>query len=282
MGSEGKEARPLEGRTVVVTRALKQAAEFAAELEGYGARVVACPTIEIAEPESYAELDESIENLFGYDWLVFTSANGVEFFLRRLAALGRDAGDLDELRVCAVGAATAERLTEAHVHVDVVPEEFRAEGVFAALESYLGGRDKFDRLNFLLPRAAAGRDYLPRALEEAGARADVVAAYRTVPPRSTDRARVEALLVGGGVDCVTFASPSAVKNFARLFDTHDLAPLLRGVRVACIGEVTAEAAAVHGLGVDIRPAESTGPALARAVADFFAAEHDPPIAPSPV
>ncbi|HLL77359.1 MAG TPA: sigma 54-interacting transcriptional regulator [Pyrinomonadaceae bacterium] len=273
--------RPLEGRTVVVTRALAQAAEFAAELEGYGARVVACPTIEIVEPESYAELDEAIENLFGYDWLVFTSANGVDFFLRRLAALGRGVNDLDELRVCAVGTATAERLTDAHVHVDVVPEEFRAEGVFSALESYLGGREKFDRLNFLLPRASAGRDFLPRALGEAGARVDAVTAYRTVPPRTTDRAKVEALLVGGGVDCVTFASPSAVKNFARLFDTHDLAPVLGTARVACIGEVTARTAADHGLRVDIRPAESTAAALARAVADFFAAEPRPPIAPPP-
>ena len=282
MSSEGKQARPLEGRTVVVTRALAQAAEFAAELESFGARVVACPTIEIAEPESYAELDEAIENLFGYDWLVFTSANGVEFFLRRLAAADRDINDLDELRVCAVGAATAARLTDAHVHVDVVPEEFRAEGVFAALENYLGGRSEFDRLNFLLPRAAVARDFLPRALEEAGARIDVVTAYRTVPPKTTDRARVEALLVGGGVDCVTFASPSAVKNFARLFDTHDLAPLLGGVRVACIGEVTAQTAADHGLRVDICPAESTATALARAVADFFAAEAGPPVAPPAV
>jgi len=278
MSSERKEAGPLEGRTVIVTRSLSQAAEFAAELERYGARVVACPTIEIVEPVSYAELDEAIENLFGYDWIVFTSANGVEFFLRRLAATGRDINNLDELRVCAVGAATAERLTEAHVHVDVVPEEFRAEGVFAALENYLGGRDKFDRLNFLLPRAAVARDFLPRALEEAGARVDVVTAYRTVPPKTTDRARVEALLVGGGVDCVTFASSSAVRNFARLFDTHDLASLLRGVRVACIGEVTAQTAAEYGLRVDIRPDESTAAALARAVADFFAAEQSPPVA----
>src|SRR5918998_2736516 len=140
MSAEGEQARPLEGRTVVVTRALKQAAEFAAELEAFGARVVACPTIEIVEPESYAELDEAIENLFGYDWLVFTSANGVEFFLRRLAAAGRDVNELDELRVCAVGAATAERLTEAHVHVDVVPELAQAEGVFEALAEYAGGR----------------------------------------------------------------------------------------------------------------------------------------------
>ena len=97
----------------------------------------------------------------------------------------------------------------------------------------------------------------------------MVAAYRTVPPKSTDRARVEALLVGGGVDCVTFASASAVTNFARLFDTGDLGPLLRGVRVACLGDVTARAAADFGLRVSIRPAEFTAPALARAIAEHF-------------
>ncbi len=259
----------LSGRTVMVTRALVQAAEFAAELERYGARVVACPTIEIVAPESYDLLDEAIDNLFGYDWLVFTSTNGVEHFMRRLEAAGKDAAELDELRVCAIGEATAVRLSEARAHVDVVPDKFQAEGVFAALESYLGGREHFTGLNFLIPRAAVARDFLPRALEEAGARVDVVPAYRTVRPATTDRARVEALLVGGGVDCVTFASASSVRNFAQLFDTHDLGPLLAGVRVACIGEITAGAAADHGLGTDIRPQESTAPALARAIAEFY-------------
>jgi uroporphyrinogen III methyltransferase/synthase len=264
------EQLPLDGRTILITRAQGQSAEFAAGLERLGARVVSCPMIEITEPESYAALDEAIEHLFGYDWIVFTSANGVEYFLRRLAARDMDVSALDNLRVCAVGPATAERLIAAHAHVDVVPEQFKAEGVFTALESYLGGRAAFDRLNFLLPRAAAARDYLPRALEAAGARVDVVAAYRTVAPQSSDRARVEALLVGGGVDCVAFASASAVTNFARLFDTNDLAPLLGGVRVACIGDVTARAAADFGLRVDIRPDEFTAPALARALADYFA------------
>ena len=261
--------KPLGGRTVMITRARAQAAEFAAALEAYGARVVACPTIEIVAPESYALLDEAIENLFGYDWLVFTSANAVEHFLRRLGALGREVCELDSLRVCAVGEATAERLTAAHVHVDVIPRKFQAEGVFAALADYLGGRDHFDGLNFLMPRAAVARDFLPHALEAAGARVDCVTAYRTVRPETTDRARVEALLVGGGVDCVTFTSSSTVHNFAQLFDTRDLRGLLAGVRVACIGEVTAQTAAEYGLRADIRPAESTAPALARAVAEFY-------------
>ena len=261
--------KPLSGRTVMITRARAQAAEFAAALESFGARVVACPTIEIVAPESYALLDEAIENLFGYDWLVFTSANAVEHFLRRLEALGQEVSGLDSLRVCAVGDATSERLVAAHIHVDVIPQKFQAEGVFAALADYLGGREQFEGLNFLLPRAAVARDFLPRALEAAGARVDCVTAYRTVRPETTDRARVEALLVGGGVDCVTFTSSSTVHNFAQLFDTRDLRGLLAGVRVACIGEVTAQTAAEYGLRADIRPAESTAAALARAVAEFY-------------
>lgn len=268
-GSAEAGGRPLAGRTVMITRAPAQAAEFASALESYGARVVACPTIEIAPPESYAELDDAIENLFGYDWLVFTSANAAEHFMRRFAGSGRDEAELDDLRVCAVGEATAERLADARVHVDLVPQKFQAEGVFEALETYLGGRGRLAGLNFLLPRAAAARDFLPRALEAAGARADCVTAYRTVRPESTDRARAEALLVGGGVDCVTFTSSSTVRNFAALFDTRDLRALLSGVRVACIGEVTAGTAAEYGLRADILPPEATARALARAVADYY-------------
>jgi len=260
---------PLAGRTVLITRARAQAGEFAALLEANGARVVSCPTIEIVPPESYQLLDEALANLYGYDWLVFTSANAVEHFLARLAAAGLEVGELDELRVCAVGRATAERLAEAHVHVDVVPARAQAEGVMEALEAYLGGRAGFENLNFLMPRAAAGRDLIPNELEAAGARCDVVPAYRTVRPETTDRAKVEALIVGGGVDCVTFTSPSTVRHFAELFGTRDLAPLLAGVRVACIGEVTARAAAEHNLRTDILPAEQNAPALARAVAEHF-------------
>src|SRR5215210_3085287 len=92
-------SQPLAGRTIVITRALAQAAEFAAALEGYGARVVACPTIEITAPDSFAPLDEAIENLYGYDWIIFTSVNGVDYFLKRFMELGHDVSELDALRV---------------------------------------------------------------------------------------------------------------------------------------------------------------------------------------
>ena len=261
--------QPLSGRTIVITRALAQAAEFAAELERYGARVVACPTIEITAPESYAPLDEAIEHLYGYDWIIFTSVNGVDYFLQRFSELGHRIDELDDLRVCSIGEATAVRLREAQIHVDVVPEQFKAEGVFEALTNYLGGVKNFYALNFLIPRAAVARDYLPLALEGAGARVDTIAAYRTVRPHTSERGRIEAMLAGGAVDCITFTSSSTVNNFAQLFDTTDLSELLEGVTVACIGDITANTAVEHGLRVHIQPAEYTIPALARAIAAYY-------------
>ncbi len=261
--------QPLAGRTVLITRAAHQAADFISALEAYGARVLSCPVIEIVEPESYAELDEAIGNLWGYDWLIFTSVNGVDRFMRRLESTGRDVSELDELRVCAVGDATADRLRDERGHVDVVPHEFKAEGIFAALEDYLGGRDKFAGLTFLIPRAAVAREYLPQALQEAGARVDAVAAYRTVRPAGIERSKLEAKLIGGSVDCIAFTSSSTVANFARLFSTTDLRPLLEGVAVACIGDITAQTAADYSLHADIQPSEFTVPALARAIARHF-------------
>jgi uroporphyrinogen III methyltransferase / synthase len=268
--SEGQQNRqPLKGRTIVITRARAQAAEFAAELEDLGARVISCPTIEIVAPESYALLDQAIEDLYGYDWLIFTSVNGVDYFLRRMETRGHATSELDELRVCAIGEATAFRLREARIHVDVIPEQFKAEGAYTAIESYVGGRAGLDRLAFLIPRAAVARDYLPKALEDAGARVDVVPAYRTVRPQTSERGRVEAMLAGGAVDCITFTSSSTVANFAALFDTTDLSQLLEGVRVACIGDITAATAREYNLQTDILPNEYTIPALTRAIVDYY-------------
>jgi len=260
--------RPLAGRTVVVTRAVSQAGEFVAELERYGAKVIVCPTIEIAEPESYERLDEAVDHLYGYDWLIFTSANAIEFFLRRLKTRGVNIDQLDEIRVCAIGAPSADKLRDAHVHVDVIPSQSNAEGVFAALSEFVGGVDQLRGLNILLPRAAVGRDYLPKALEEAGARVDLVTAYRTVVPENLDRGRLSAMLAGGG-DCIAFTSSSTVKNLALLFDTHDLSKILSGVAIACIGEITAATAREYGLNVDIQPAQSTVKDLAKAIADYY-------------
>jgi uroporphyrinogen III methyltransferase/synthase len=261
--------QPLAGRTIVITRALSQAAEFVTELERHGARVLLSPTIEIAEPESYERLDESIDHLYGYDWIIFTSVNGVDYFLRRLETRGHQIDELDDLRICAIGDATAERLTAAQVHVDVIPDEFKAEGVFAALARYVGGTESLKGLNVLIPRAAVARDFLPSALEQAGARCDVVTVYRTVQPEGLDRGRVSAMLAGGAADCIAFTSSSTVRNLAQLFDTQKLSDVLSGVVIACIGDITAKTAAEYGLRTDIQPPEFTVPALARAIAEHF-------------
>ena len=259
----------LAGRTVVITRALAQADDFAAELQSYGATVILCPTIEISGLDNYERLDEAIDHLYGYDWLVFTSVNGVDYFFQRLKACNRNTSDIDELRVCAIGEATAERLNELHVHVDVIPEEFKAEGVFEALQGFVGGTDGLRNLNVLIPRASVARDYLPRALEESGARVDVVPAYRTSLPTNLDRGRMAAML-SGGADCIAFTSSSTVRNLAQLFDTRDLSEALAGVVIACIGDITATTAADYGLRVEIQPEQFTIPSLARAIADYFA------------
>jgi uroporphyrinogen III methyltransferase/synthase len=259
---------PLAGRTVVVTRAQAQANEFVAELEQYGARVMVCPTIEISPLESYELLDEAIEHLYGYDWLIFTSANSVDYFCRRLHGSGHETSELDDLKVCAIGEATAEKLNDLHVHVDVVPDEFKAEGVFAALERFVGGSEGLKNLNMLIPRAAVARDFLPKALQQAGARVDIVPAYRTSLPADLERGRVAAML-SGDADCIAFTSASTVKNLGQLFDTQDLGEALAGVVIACIGDVTAATAVEFGLRVEIQPEESTVPALSRAIADYF-------------
>lgn len=261
--------KQLAGRTVVITRARAQADEFVAELEQFGARVIACPTIEIDEPESFDRLDEAINHLYGYDWLVFTSVNGVDYFLRRFKASGHDVSEIDDLKVCAIGDATADRLRDAKLHVDVIPHEFKAEGVFEALTQFVGGPEALSGLNFLIPRAAVARDFLPKALEEAGARVDVVVAYRTKLPDHLDRGHLAAMLAGG-TDCIAFTSSSTVRNLAKLFDTQDLSAVLEGVAVACIGDVTAQTAAEHGLHTEIQPEQFTIPELARAIAEYFA------------
>src|SRR5215217_720163 len=262
--------KPLEGRTVIVTRAAAQAEELATLIENYGAKVILCPTIEIRELDNYERLDEALDHLYGYDWLILTSANGVEFFLKRLINRGLQIEDLDEIRVCAIGQRTAEKLHEAHVHVDIVPSQSTAEGVFATLSEFVGGAERLHGLNVLLPRAAVGRDYLPKALEEAGARVDVVTTYQTVLPENFDRGRLSAILAGSG-DCIAFTSPSTVKNLAKLFDTHDLGKTLSGVVIACIGSVTATAATEYGLNVNIQPEQFTAKDLAQAIAEYYSA-----------
>ncbi|MDQ4120966.1 MAG: uroporphyrinogen-III synthase [Acidobacteriota bacterium] len=254
---------PLAEITVVVTRPPEQAAEFSSDLKRLGANVFSFPTIEIAAPESYADLDAAIENLSNYDWIIFTSTNAAEHFLKRLAAKNLETAELDYLRVAAVGDATAERLRLARVHIDVLPAESNAESLFSEIENYVG---ELADLHFLFPRSEIAREVLPQKLRDAGATVDSPIAYRTVLPQKPETAKFKAMLAGGSIDCITFASPSAFKNFLQIFSETKLPS---DVAIACIGETTANAVRESGLKVGIVSPEATSAAFAREIAEYF-------------
>jgi uroporphyrinogen III methyltransferase / synthase len=255
--------QPLRGRRVLVTRPRPQVARLAALLEEYGAEVVALPTIRLEPPDDWRPLDAAIADLGRFGWVVFTSANGVAAFRDRLQAAGRDAGALAGARVAAIGPETAEALRRAGVRPEVVPAEYRAEGLVEAL----GPRLSADA-EVLLVRAAEAREVLPRGLRERGARVTVAPAYRTVPAaEGADQAR--GLLEAGRVDVVTFTSSSTVRGFVRLFRADELRRLLGPVVLAAIGPVTAATLRDYGLEAAVMPRDYTVPALAGAIATHF-------------
>ncbi|MFL6215114.1 MAG: uroporphyrinogen-III synthase [Blastocatellia bacterium] len=245
--SERTSLRRLGGKTVMLTRPPAQSGEMAARLIESGARVIHCPTIEIAEPATWGPLDAALTNLEGYDWLIFTSVNGVEHFFRRFAEKQGDAMSLlSHVRTCAVGPATARALVSACGRVDVTAGESRAEGVLAALIEAVGGVEHLAGLRFLLPRARVARDLLPEELIRFGAHVDAVEAYQTLRP-DIDRADLIRLMTDNHVDAITFTSPSTVANFAALIGNKDLSDTLRGLIVASIGPVTTEALRARGI-----------------------------------
>jgi uroporphyrinogen III methyltransferase/synthase len=255
--------RPLAGRVILVTRAREQAERFAALLEQAGARVLLAPTIIIEPPDSWAPLDEALARSREYQWAIFTSVNGAEMVRRRLEHLGRGCEALASCRIAAIGPATAEVLRTWGLPAEVVPAEYVAEGLAERLRPLIRRQERV-----LLPRAAETRDVLVRELESMGAVVDEIAAYRTRAAK--DRAQD---LCGAfrrrEVDVVTFTSSSTVKNFAALWSPDELAPLMAGVTVACIGPITRRTATALGLRTDIMPEEYTIPALARAIAAHF-------------
>jgi uroporphyrinogen III methyltransferase/synthase len=258
------ERKPLFGRRIVVTRPRAQAASFIERLADAGAEVVPCPTIEIVPPASWEPLDAAIRRLQEFDWLVFTSVNGVRMFFDRLRVLGRDVRALHRARLAAVGPQTAEELQERGLLPDVVPTEFRAEGVAQAMEAAAVRGQRV-----LLPRAAGAREILPALLRDAGATVEEVHSYETVVAR-VDVGEVRDLLERGAVDLVTFTSSSTVQNFLALVGS-DAVDLLRRTKIGCIGPITADTATDAGLQVAIQPAAYTVPAFTEAILQHFAA-----------
>jgi uroporphyrinogen III methyltransferase/synthase len=236
---------------------------FAVLLEGYGAEVVALPTIRLEPPEDWRPLDAAIAELGRFGWVVFTSANGVAAFRERLRAAGRDAGALGGAAVAAIGPETAKALQRAGVRADVVPPEYRAEGLVEALRPRLGRGAEV-----LLVRAAEAREVLARELRALGARVTVAPAYRTVPVEG-GADRVLGFLEARGLHVATFTSPSTVRGFMSLLPPGAIRRLLGSVVLAAIGPVTAATIAEYGLEVTVMPRDYTVPALAEAIATHF-------------
>ncbi len=249
------EKLPLFQTRVVVTRAREQAGQFSDTLRELGAYVIELPTIEIVPPDDWGPLDAAVASLDSYDWVLFTSANGVRFFVERLDA---SANDLRRLRakVCAIGPATAERLRALHIKVDLMPPEYVAEGVLQAFASHdLAGK------RVLLPRAKVARDVIPVELTRRGAAVDVVPAYQTVAPEASAKLAAQIFDCASKPHWITFTSSSTVSNFARLCPLERL----RGVRIASIGPVTSRTIREHGLPVDLEPARYTMEGLVEAL-----------------
>jgi uroporphyrinogen III methyltransferase / synthase len=254
---------PLEGKKILITRAREQSAGFAARLKALGAEVISFPTIEIVPPLRWDSLDQAIDQLPSYDWIIFTSANGVHFFWMRLKERGMRESLPTSLKVCAIGPATAIPLRERGVSVNYIPKEYIAEAVLEGFEKMA-----IQRKRILLARAKVARDILPRGLRKMGAEVDVVEVYRTVKPRGGSR-KLRQLLEEGTTDVTTFTSSSTVNHFAELLKKEDLKTCLKGIAIACIGPVTTQTAMSWGMNVAIQPKKYTIPALSRAIAQYF-------------
>jgi uroporphyrinogen III methyltransferase/synthase len=262
------DVRPLFGRRVLVTRPREQAAELVDRLVALGAEAIEAPVIRIAPPEDRAPLLAAAATPAAFDWVVFTSANAVEAFLKAVLEGGRDVRALKGPKLCTVGTGTAEKLAQYGVKVDLIPEEFRAEGVVKAI----AGAGPVEGLRVLLPRADIGREVVADELRRAGAIVTDVVAYRTVledtlPERDPD---VYGMLLQAQIDVVTFTSASAVRGFARLYGAEQAADLLKNTVVAVIGPTTADAARQVGIPVTVQPSTFTIPALVDAIVAHYA------------
>ena len=258
--------RPLSGRRIIVTRSREQATELIDMLEERGAEAIPTHAIQIIAAEDPAPLDQACRNAGSFDWIIFASANAVDYFMRGLLAKG-DVRDLHGVRLCTVGPSTASRLQRYGIRVDLTPAEFRAEALIDALKS--SGSLKGQRI--LVPRANIARDRLAEELREAGADAVEVIAYRTVPggAESSGEYDVYRLLLDRQIDAITFASASAVRNFVTMIGDEQAVDLLKATVVASIGPVTAEAAQQLGIHTTVMPARYTIPDLVDALVEHF-------------
>ncbi|MEE9225924.1 MAG: uroporphyrinogen-III synthase [Bacteroidota bacterium] len=253
--------KSLSGKTILVTRAAAQAREFGSLLESRGASVVYFPTIEIIDPDSWVDCDRALGDLKRYDRLIFTSRNGVQFFLRRITSVRPEAiSTVQRCRVYAVGDQTKRALEEFGIPVARTPKEFTAQDLARSLPT-----TELNGHRFLHARGNLGGDEIRHAIESHGGRVDEVVVYRTAKPAAQNAIRVEQLLRKHGIDLVTFFSPSSIQNFFDVIPQDSL----QNIRLAAVGPVTASALKTLGLPVHIVPPQSTAASLTQSIEQHY-------------
>src|SRR6266568_3529878 len=257
------EKRPLSGKRIVVTRTRKQASALSNKLRALGAHVIELPTIRIEPPSDLRAFAELVQDAHAYDWIVFTSANGVEAFFEIFFKLYDDAREIGAARIAAIGPATAQQVKDFHLHVDLQPEEFVAEAIVREFQK----QGDVENLRILLVRAEKARDVLPRELSAAGAIVDEAFAYRTVP-ETRDITGARRRFLEEGADLITFTSSSTVENFLAL----EL-PWPKRMQTASIGPITSKTATDHGLKIDIEARRHDIEGLVEAIRRFFEREN---------
>lgn len=253
------ETRPLFGKRIVVTRTRRQAGALSAALRVLGADVMEIPTIRIEPPENILEFGQLVQDAHQYDWLVFTSPNGVDAFFDLFYRIYDDAREIGGVRIAAIGPATAQRVRDYRFKVDLQPEKYVAEEVIREFEKM----GSIENLRILLARAADARDVLPKRLTQLGAIVDEGFAYRTVP-ETVDPAGNVARFKAEGADMVTFTSSSTVENFLAM-----KLPLPERLATASIGPITSKTIREHGLRVDVEARTHDVPGLVRAILRYY-------------
>jgi uroporphyrinogen III methyltransferase/synthase len=247
----------LEGVKILITRPEKQNLTLSTKLQNLGATTIELPTVTILPPKSTGRLDKSILRILQYDWVIFTSVHGVQFFSQRLKEFGEPSDKLRHIKVAAIGPATAAALERLGKEPDYVPTQYLSEKIAVGLGDV-------SRKRILLPRADIASKKLPELLRQQGAEVEEIVAYRTVMPGDLSADRVESVL-NQGIDVVAFTSPSTVRNLAKIVGANELEVLLKGVKVACIGPVTAEATKKLGIHVDVEARTHTIDGLVEAI-----------------
>ncbi|MFA5975215.1 MAG: uroporphyrinogen-III C-methyltransferase [Elusimicrobiota bacterium] len=255
------ESKPLFGKRLVITRAAEQAPELAHLLQEAGAEVLSFPTIQILPPKNWSIPDQAIREIATFDWILFTSANGVGAFVNRLKTLGGDVRDLKGIRLGAIGPKTSASLQAFGLKVDAFPSEYRAE----TLADVIG---EAKNVRVLLVRAEKAREILPKTLEARGALVTIAPVYRTIKPRGL-AADIRQPLLDRKIDAITFTSPSTVDGLMQYFSARERRRIFEHVKAAVIGPITAATLREYGVHPTIRAKTYTVDALAKAIIQYF-------------